>query len=48
MSENHINRFFKRNKLKPRRLLNVNSPELSPNSCIKKLSSTVQGNKSYL
>lgn len=28
MSKDHINRFFKKNKLKPRKL-NVNSPKLS-------------------
>lgn len=47
MSENHIDRFLKINKLTPRKLINVNvnSPELSINNSLKKLSTIVQGKK---
>lgn len=42
MSKNHLNRFFKRNKLKPRKL-NVDSPELSISNSYKKLYTAIQG-----
>jgi len=44
MSENHISRFFKRNKLKPRKL-DVNSPELSNTINHKNSSTIIQGKK---
>jgi hypothetical protein len=42
MNKNHINRFLKRNKLKPRKL-NVNSPELSISKSFKIVSTAIQG-----
>lgn len=42
MSKNHLNRFFKRNKLKPRKL-NVNSPELSIINSNKNIPTVIQG-----
>jgi len=41
MSKNHLNRFFKRNKLKPRKL-NVNSPELLITNSYKNTSTVKQ------
>lgn len=45
MSENHIDRFFKRNKLKPRKLdvnfLEVSNQELNTNNNGSKLSTVV-------
>jgi len=44
MNKNHLNRFFKRNKLKPRKL-NVNSPELLITNNFKNSSTSIQGKK---
>jgi len=42
MTKNHLNRFFKKNKLKPQKL-NVNSPELLITNNFKNISTTIRG-----
>lgn len=46
MSKDHINRFFKKNKLKPCKL-NVNSPKLSNTSTPKETFTVVTSKKYY-